>query len=213
MAKHYRWQDLYKESDDRYGVLREFISTAVNVIYDDIMVNDKKLADVLKSADVISRRIAAERVGLHDEWKLHKTWFRCGWVQLALYGACVNDWKTSGEIKEQMRNVYNQLGWDFESALNPKYTDLLTVETLDFFKGYDDKGEKIYGKFKAILEPLAKYPDGSVYESKHSGNRWVLCYAAECESYRMVAEEKDKHGNYREMDMKRTDLLKMKRII
>lgn len=213
--KHYKWQDDYKNSFDRTAILREFISAAVHVIHEDIMKNDKKLEDVLKSADSAARRISSTNCELIEGWKLHKTWFRCGFVQLALHGAKTSDFKESVDIKENVRFTYETLGWDFEEALRPKPTKVLTLQELDFFKGFDDDGCRMYGQFNTLMVPIAKFPEGSVYKSKHSGIEWELCEIINDDLFSMVAETKDKYENskFREMKMSAKDLRKMDRVV
>jgi hypothetical protein len=212
MAKSYRWQDEYKKSDDKIAVLREFVSEAVHMIHENIMEHGEKLEVVLKTADQVARRIAAEDCEIEDGWKLHKTWFRAGFVQLALYGVYVSDWENSHRMRKDLKEVCESMGWDFEGALYPKATRVLTISQLDFFRGYDDEGGKLYGKFRTLLEPMSKYPEGSVYESMHSSKQWEFSYLNDESECVMIAEEKNKHGKFQEITISKRDLHKMKRV-
>ena len=211
MKKHYKWNKEYFKCNDKKALLTQFIEMAVRTVHANVMQHDVKLEDAMKHADQIARRIASERCDFIYGWKLHKTWFQCGFAQLTMIGF-QNNGEDYEEYYKYMNSVYDNLGWDFKKAMTPKHTRVLTTVKLLFFRGVDDKGVKIYGEFKTLLEPTAKYPEGSVYLST-TGKGWEVGYMHDNGDYQMIAEQKDKYGNYREMIMTSDMLKRMKRIV
>lgn len=207
-----KWWDKYKQEKDRRETLTRFIEVAVKEMHKSIE-NRRTLMDGLKSWDSISRKIAGHRIEIVKGWKLHKTWFRSGFAQLAIVGAVGCTPQEYIDTKETLRDIYRELGWDFDSCLDPKHTQVLTTLKLPFFMGLTVDGEPYNGDFKTLIEPLETYPDGSAYKSRHSGKVWEVCYKMDSGEYHMVAGEKDKNGNYREMAMSKKVLGKMERVV
>jgi len=150
-----------KTDDEIQRIIGEFSGWAINIFS---WVSEhqppKVIRTTLKRLDKLARTLVMASDGIIEDFRLSEDWFKMIIAQLAVDGAEDEGKDVEDFINNYLSVLWKSYGWDVEKSLNPLYNNVTTTMNLRYKR---DDGE---GTLKILLEPVSKYPIGSVYKSK-----------------------------------------------
>ena len=208
MKKNY-WVKRYRKAkiSDKLDIITEYCMAFSEAVSTEPISPQHRLSTMQKWG-IEGRRIGQLHTEFVDGWKLSPMWFASMVAQLHRDGAVERKTNYADAI-DRARQLFDTLGWDYDSAISPKYDNITTIAKIPYTAVGDD-GWQIPRHYNVTLIPVGIFVLGSLWESS-KGKQWRIIGADEY-NIKYEAEHPNELGQYKILTLSPKMAVSMSRV-